>query len=182
MGDWATLVAAAGVSAIVSAIVSLLAVRQVTVRRSRAERADAAMQRIRAIVEPLLDALSRYEYVRPPEPRRIAERSHMDDHAAVVRIRHAAADLPLWRRALVDRRCRRVFGDYWTNLAIDYPNASSDEAGASFSAWLAASVRGRQEDDPGPVDGLIHRAYSEPAGRPVQNDLRRELRRLSAAR
>jgi hypothetical protein len=33
-----------------------------------------------------------------------------------------------------------------------------------------------------PVDGLLHRAHSQPSGHPVFKELRRELRRLSAAR
>lgn len=175
------MLASTGVSAVVGAVVSLLAVSQTTVRRARAERREAARLAVRERVAPLLAELARYEYLRPPEPRRSAERSHMDDHAAVMSIRRAAADLPPWRRWLVDRRCRRVFGAYWTDLARDYPSAKS-EGNESFSAWFAASVRDRREGDPSPLDGLMQRAYSESPGHPMLRELRRELRRLAAAR
>jgi hypothetical protein len=182
--DSSQLVASAGISAVVSAVVSLLSVRAVTVQQARAAQAEAARRAVRQAVAPLLDELARYEYLTDrPEPKRTSERSHMDDHAAVVRIRSAAAELPAWRRALVDRRCRRVFGYYWTDLARDYPSASNDPGAGSVGAWFASSVRGvHPTAGRGPLDGLLHRAYCQPPGDALLKDLRRELHRLSAAR
>lgn len=180
--DWSTLLASAGVSAVVGAVVSLLAVSQTTVRRAKAERADASRLAVRECVAPLLAELARYQYVGLERAKREAETSHMDDHAHVVAIRSAAADLPGWRRWLVDRRCRRVFGDYWTDLARDYPSVGR-ETGGTLTAWFAASVA-ESKRPPGarPVDGLMHRAYSQQSGHTLVDRLRRELRRLAAAR
>lgn len=183
--EWGTLLATAGVSAVVSALVSLWAVRMVTVRRAKAERADAARRAVRAEAEKLLRALARYRYTEGrPTPAR-GNTAEADDHAAVVRIRNAATDLPAWRRWLVDRRCRRVFGDYWTDLAIDYPSDLESGAG-TFIAHLNERLRAKRADGRGnqstPADSLIHRAYSELPGHPALDELRRELRHLAASR
>lgn len=171
--------ASAGVSAVVGAVVSLLAVSQTTVRQRRAERREAARLNLRQTVGALLDELARYQYqAGRPAPKRDDQHAHPEDHAAVVAIRAAAEDLPAWRRALIDRRSRRVFGAYWTDLARDYPS-QLDGGSGSFTAQLAAHFHGRGGD---PLDSLIHRAYAHPPGHPTQTDLRRELRRLAAAR
>ena len=60
--DWSTLIASAGVSAVVGAVVSLVAVSQVTVRRGRAERREAARLAVAAAVKPLQLELARYTY------------------------------------------------------------------------------------------------------------------------
>lgn len=183
--EWETLLVGAAVSAVVSAVVSLVAVHQVTVRRARAERADAALQTVKQLLEPLRVELERYRYLQPPDPKRTRERSHMDDHGQVVRILRVASDLSPIRARLVERRCRRVFGDYWVDMAIDLPSTGSgDTSSGSFSAWLAASIKepGGIPEGKGPVDGLLHRAYCEPAGNALQDDLRRELRALAKAR
>lgn len=174
--DWSTVIFGAGVSAIVSAVVSVVAVRSVTVRRARAERAEASRLAVKGIVEPLLNKLARYEFI-DGKPNRTMDTSDLDDHATVVKIRAAAGGLPSWRRALVDRRCRRVFGRYWVDLADGFP--SSD----SLHSWFAAAVKDDQVKLGGlPTDGLMHRAYMEPAGGSLQRQLRRELRRLARSR
>ena len=181
--DVATLLASAGVSAVVGAVVSVLAVSQTTVRRAKAERADAARQAVQAVVAPMRDELARYEFRQRPEPLRGPGRSHMDDHAAVVQVLDAATGLPAWRRWLVARRCRRVFGAYWTDLAIEYPGDPTDAH--TFSAWLASSLtrgRGSIPRGAGPLDGLLQRAYSELPGHSRLKDLRDELRSLSHCR
>lgn len=159
-----------------SSLVSLVAVRQVTVRRARAERAEAARVAVRAHVTAMIDDLARYRFQRRrTAPDRKPDLGAIGDHASVVRIRAAAADLPAWRRRRVDNRCRRVFGRTWTDLAINFPTKS--EGGESVGAWfaLAAEHRGPEEAD----FGLLHRAYSEMPGHPSQDQLASELRRLA---
>ncbi len=182
--DWVTVLVSGSTSAAVGVIVSLLAVPQTVVRQRRAERRDDARRLLEQAVDGLIVEHARYLYLRPPEPRRTNERSHMDDHGHVVRIRRAAADLSPLRRYLIDRRCRRVFGDYWTELARDLPAAdTADVISASVGAWFAAERRGAPPaDGRGPLDGLMQRAYSRPAGDPLVRKLGRELRRLRAAR
>lgn len=182
--DWSTVLASAGVSAVVGAVASLLAVSQTTVRQQRAARRELARHILRQAVAPLLDELARYEYLRRDnaKARRSGEAADMEDHARVVAIRAAATDLLGWRRALVDRRCGLVFGEYWTNLARDYPTKAAAGPG-SLGAWFAAAVSDHdRKPGAGPRDGLMHRAYSRPPGDPLQAELRRELRRLAAAR
>lgn len=168
-------------SAVVGAVVSLLVVSQTTVRRRRAERREAAREAVTAAVAPLLVELGRYRYqVRRPEPKRAGEQAdlaHLEDHAQLVTIRTAAADLPGWRRWLVDRRCRRIFGNYWNDLARDYPTRTDAD---TLTAWLAVSMNDGASGDP--RQSLIHRTYAEPPGHALGAELARELRRLSAAR
>ena len=112
--------------------------------------------------------------------RRTPEQGHLEDHTEVVRIRAAAADLPGWRRWLVDRRCRRVFGSTWTDLAIDYPT-NPEVSSDSVSAWLASA--GRSPEQGADADfGLLHRAWCELPGHPTQDQLAGELRKLAACR
>jgi hypothetical protein len=125
--------------------------------------------------------LARYQYLGRPDAKRTAQQSHMEDHGHVVQIRAAAADLSLVRRWLVDRRLRKTIGEYWTNLAIDLPT-DADHNG-SFSAWLAASLKdGEVRSGRGPFDGLLHRSYMKPPGDVLQEQLRRNLKRLAACR
>ncbi len=180
--DWLTLIASAGVSPVVGAVVSLVAVSQVTVRRARAERREAARLAVAAVVKPLQLELARYTYAagQRTSSKRDNEAAHMDDHRHVVAILGAAPDLPAWRRRLVDRRCRRVFGAYWCDLARDYPSAG-ETGGGSLTAWLASSMQDHHGAED-PRSSHLHRAYATPPGSPVQDELRRELRRLAAAR
>jgi hypothetical protein len=100
----------------------------------------------------------------------------MDDHTAVVSIRTAASNLPLWRRWLIERRCRRVFGE-WTRLAIEFPTKPSGDE--TVAAWLSPAI---EHSDDGVEWGLRQRAYSELPGHPAQHKLSVELRRLAGAR
>ena len=103
----------------------------------------------------------------------------MDDHAVVARLLRAAEPLTWWRRRLVARRCRRIFGSYWTDLAIDYPsNGAVDETG-SVAAWFAAAMKGQEPQ--GPLDALMHRAYCELPPHKLLDGLCRELRLLRNA-
>lgn len=76
----------AGVSAVVGAVVSLVAVSQVTVRRARAERREAARLAVAAAGKPLQLELARYTYAagQRTSSKRDNEAAHMDDHQHVV--------------------------------------------------------------------------------------------------
>lgn len=183
--DWSTVFLSAGVSALVGTLVSLSAVHQTTVRKARAERADAARLAVRDLVAPILGELRRYEYVSPAEPARTPNRIHSEDHVRVSSILQTASNLPPWRRRLVERRCRRVFGEYWTDLAIEYPGGGANDANP-MTAWIVRSAKDQDgfatTTERGPLKALMQRAYSERAGHPLLADLRRELRRLAACR
>lgn len=68
------------------AVVSLVAVSQVTVRRARAERREAARLAVAAAVRPLQLELARYTYAagQRTSSKRDNEAAHMDDHQHVV--------------------------------------------------------------------------------------------------
>lgn len=181
--DWVTLLASASISAVIGTFFSLLTVSRVTVQRARAERREAARMAVAAEVKPLLIELARYEYQRGRDTtKREAEGPmYLEDHSAVVRIRAAASDLSWPRRQLVDHRCRRVFGDYWVNLARDYPTEPRSD-GDTVTSFFAASLRKGEDLGGDPREAMMHRAYSRPPGDKAQRTLRRELRRLAGAR
>jgi hypothetical protein len=53
----------------------------------------------------------------------------MEDHRLVSQTLAASSTLPGWRRALMHRRCNRVFGKYWRRLADDLPDDGSGTKG-----------------------------------------------------
>src|SRR5687768_8138741 len=150
--DWPTFVVSAGVSA----VVSWFTVRALTVRKARTELAEAARLSVKEVVQPLLSELGRYEYIRLPKAKRNGVLAALEDHTQVVQVRSAAEGLRWWRRALVKRRCRRVFGRYWVDLAEDFPTKDST------LSFLASALKDDQvRDGETPTDGLIHHAYSQ---------------------
>ena len=85
---------------------------------------------------------------------------------AVLRV---AEDLPLWRRALVRRRCRIIFGPEWSELAEEQIDFSADAMGDA--GHLLTRALFQQIDDGVRVlgsgrpkvtfsTGLIQRVYS----------------------
>ena len=60
--DWSNAITTAGISAVVSVVVSLLSVATVTVRQERAKRREAARLKLEAAVAPLRDRLARHRY------------------------------------------------------------------------------------------------------------------------
>ena len=159
---------------------SLLTVSHLTVRRSRAERHEEARQGLKKAVSPLREELIRYRnQTKRTSTKRGDDYSHLEDHERLVAVRTAAADLPAWRRRLIDRRCRRVFGDYWTNLARRYPSEHGGGKG-SFVSLLSASSGDNGEDDS--RESLIHRTFASPPTSPLGAQLDRQLRLLAAGR
>ncbi len=179
--EWPTVLLSAGISAVVGAVVSLLAVSQVTTRRARAERADASRRALAAVVGPLRSDLRKYQLGMNRGLQRGPATAQLDDHRLVSGILAASSDLPWWRRRLVERRCRRVFGDHWTDLARDWPYDPSS-VGAALGPSLMAGIRaGKNGQSAAPVAGLIHRAYTNAPGHVLLQQLDRQLRLLAAA-
>lgn len=182
--EWGTVLASAGVSAVVGAVVSLLAVSQVTVRQARAAEREDARRSIRELAETQVRLVMRYSFVEREGSRAMRDSddgtSHLDDHTTVAAILIAARGLSKMRRRLVERRCRRIFGRYWVDLALYYPSASANGE-ESFLVWLTANT-GIVPTKNDSWESLIHRAYSKPPGAPEQRELGHELRRLAASR
>lgn len=181
--DVSTLLASAAVSAVVGTLVSVAAVSQVTVRRARAERADAARRAVVGIVSPLRVDIGKYRARMLPGLGREPQTAQMADYETVSRVLAAAADLPGWRRRLVLRRCRRVFGRYWTDLAELSP-ADPSSLGSIVAPVLVAEYQRLKAgaDLSGRTDGLMHRALCCPPEDGMVGDLARELAQLAGCR
>lgn len=179
--DWSTVVVSAAISAIVGALVSIAAVSQTTVRQRRAERRDEALLALKRVVTPLRSDLRLCELGIRTGNKRTSERSHIDDHRLATDVLDSTEKTSRLRSSLVRRRCRRVFGEYWTTLAEEMPYADDSLGSAVVPALLGAPrllENGTLRSSP--VAGLLHRAYMEDPGSREQSQLHRELRRLSA--
>lgn len=181
--DVSTALATAGISATVSALVSLTAVASVTVRQERAKRREAAREEIRAVVRPLQDYLARYVFTarNSAPPRELGGAMAMDDLADALRVIRASDPLPRWRRQLVERRVGRIYGEGVVRLIRDYPLSKGSSSDQAFSAWLTATLLAVELPDH-PNQSLLHRTYSKPSSPTSGKPLSRELRRLSEAR
>lgn len=171
-----------------SLLVSYIGVRYFTAQRVRAEREVAALDAVEEAVSPLLREARSFAG-RPHQPRREAGVAAMDDGVNALRVLDAARHLPRWRRALVERRCRRVFGDAWVGHALPEVGVPERNEGERSGRIFARGLFERH-DTPGfhmagtgrPVvtvsDGLIQRTYE---GAEDPSRLVRELTRLSRA-
>lgn len=174
--DIPTLLASAGISAIVGTIVSLLAVSQVTVGKMRAERAEESRRTIRAFVRKLSRDVAAYQAGEAAHLQRDTSPAHLQDAEDAATILAAAQDLRLWPRIVLRLRTRRIFGRQLTALAERYPSAEE----RTFGAMLAPMLRKQLQKTPGskPVtmlDGLIHRALSSAPNHWRVRQLRLEL-------
>jgi len=173
----------AGVSAVVGALVSLVAVAQVTVRQAKAQGGFEARQVVAKVVQPWISDVGMYRLRRLASMQREPDRAHADDHARVSDVLTAGANLPNWRLRLVRRRLNRLFGPFWLELASLRP-ADTSTTGSTFAVILQAELHARDqgEDPRRRVSGLYHRALSQEPGHPLQDRLLRELRRLGQCR
>lgn len=182
--QWSTLIASAGVSAVVGAVVSLFAVSQVAVRQARAIAREDARRSVRELADAQVRRAMRYAFAPRDGDRAIRAAddglSHLDDHSVVAAILVAARGLSAPRRWLVRRRCRAIFGNYWTELALLYPAASANGE-ESFLLWLTANA-GAVPIANDSCESLMHRAYSKPPGDSSQDQLRKQFARLSSCR
>jgi hypothetical protein len=182
--DWGTAFATAGISALVSVVVSLLSVATVTVRQERAKRREQARLALEAAVVPLRDRLARYRYTvaRETAARQPEGPAHLSDLEDLITVWRATSGLPAWRRFLVERRLRKIYGNGMVDLVRDYPTAPSESASnASLTAFFASSVSGVEPKDQ-PTASLIHRTYSQPPSAGRGKPLTRHLSLLARAR
>ncbi|HCS61031.1 MAG TPA: hypothetical protein DIW46_06480 [Microbacterium sp.] len=172
-----------------SLIVSYIGVRYFTGAKIRAERSDTARRQLRAVVGPWLKSASSYAGRKKRTPMREIAVAHAQDGVDALTVLRIAEDLPVWRRALVRRRCRRVFGEKWTSFAIRELPSTGD---ASESGWqITAMALFEDHDGVGVVgagkprvsfsSGLIQRAYASTTSQDAKN-LARELSKLRNAR
>jgi hypothetical protein len=181
--DWSTAIATAGISATVSVVVSLLSVATVTVRQERAKRREAARLAFEAAVLPLRDRLARYRYTaaRETAQREPEGPAHLSDLEDLIIIWRATDGLPSWRRFLIERRLRFIYGNGLVDLVRDYPSASESASDATMSSFFAASVSGVEPPDQ-PTASLLHRTYSQPPSARKGKALAKHLSLLAKGR
>lgn len=91
-------------------------------------------------------------------------------------------DMGRVRGWLVRRRARRIFGAYWTDLAVASPYDDTSLGAALAPALKANYEAGKAGRSGEATAGLLHRALCEEPGHPLLTELDRELGRLQAAR
>jgi hypothetical protein len=115
---------------------------------------------------------------------RLPKQPNSADQLAASEVLQGASGLGWLRRWLVRRRCRRIFGRFWTDRAELFPAAYSEEsAGPAVFAGLGLNSHPfRSGNAAAAVSQRLHRAYAAQPGDPLQAELDRELKRLRQAR
>jgi hypothetical protein len=170
--DVSTLLTSAGVSAVVAVFTAGTVAR----RKDRADRDLAARRAVREAVRPVRQEVARWD--RQGASNRKPRLAVPADPEAVSAVLDALPDLPAWRRWLVQRRLRRLFGTLWIEHLEVLPYNPE-------TTMLSALLR--QERDEGPTgrarlltDGQIHRTLAGTPWGLSARDLDRQLRRLAA--
>lgn len=168
-----TLLASAGISAVISAVVALLASSSTKVRQMRAERAELARLRVYEVTKRMRRELRLYsDGMSHSSAREAKDGYHAADHKVCSEILAAAEGLGVLRRLLVEWRCRRIFGHFTYELSQDAPyNGSSP--GHVIAPILVRQFNATKDLD---VTGyLLSRAYCTPPGHASQGRARRQL-------
>lgn len=181
--DWSTVLLSAGVSAIVGAVVSIVAVSQVTVRRAQAESRYQAAQQIKALVAPEIARVVKYQAGMDEGQRREGGRYHSADFVMASQVLAIAESLGWLRRRFVRRRCRLVYGAFTTRLAEVSPTDGAS-LGSVMAPLMSATYGGG--DPSGSADNLLdgraYEAMTEDHEAPEVKRFLRDLRRLASCR
>lgn len=177
---WQSVLIPAAVSGIVSVLISILTISQVTVRSARAERREGARVSLARRAAAMRLTLRQYRQ-NDHGGRRRPDAWVADDAVAAAGALAEAEDLSPIRRRLVHRRIRRVFGSEAFDVAelVD-PARASDSAVVTSLVRQAARIEGKLP--PGLAAGILHEAYAaEPLDQRLCDRLDRELRLLGRA-
>lgn len=175
--DWATLLAAAGLSG----VVSWLTARHVAVRQRRAGDHEDARAELRELLTPTRRLVAQYRA--DVREGRDATKGRTEDAALAGKVLALADRLPWWRRVLVRRRLRRLVGPVWFDLA-ELHGVEDDTT--AFNAWFVSQVAATRAERRGEhVErssdlGTLHRALSGERDAPVVAEVERDLRRLAS--
>lgn len=170
------------VSAGLSAVVAVFTAGAVARVKARADRDLAGRAAVRTAVRPLRQELSLWAYQGIVERER--GRASARDAEVVSAILAVVDDLPAWRRPLVRRRLRRLFGHTWVRYSELWPYDPDNPMNTLIRAAVYEHrVGGPTGEGALLTSGLVHRTLSGDVfgGRPAKR-LDGELRRLSAAR
>jgi hypothetical protein len=110
--EWSSVITSGTVSAVVSGIVSVMTARRVAGHQEAGRLATQARHRMRELVGPELTKVRQYQSRSPASFGRGDEEdaSHQSDILLCAQLLVASADLTWWRRTLVRRRLRKLFG------------------------------------------------------------------------
>jgi hypothetical protein len=178
--DWSTVLVSTSLSAVVGALVSLLAVSQTTTRQRRAERRDDGRQRLKAVVAPRQVAVKKYQSKLLSSLKREEQVIHGDDYSFASEVLAAAEELSSWRRWLVNRRARRVIGAFIVDTAAVSPGEGDSWGGVAV--LLIRQYTSHDLSEPARRIGLYHHALMTDPGSTELKRLEKELRRLAAGR
>jgi hypothetical protein len=126
--DWGTIVASAATGAASGGFVSWLAAPHTANRQERGQDRSKGRQVIRSIVGPILTNVRQYQahafgsMGRDPEEHTI----HADDIALCSQILSTSSTLSWWRRRLVVRRVKQLFGSTTVELCGVHGESASD--------------------------------------------------------
>lgn len=152
-----------------SLIVAYIGVRYFTGAKIRAERADVARRELRQTVAPWLRAARDRSVGRGRNLQRESRTADTQDGVDALAVLRIAQDLPVWRRLLVRRRCRLIFGDEWADLAEEQVEMSTDAVADANHILTRAlfqqlddgvNVLGAGKSKVSFSTGLIQRVYS----------------------
>lgn len=193
--SWEIVLTSAAISTVVSAVVTLLLAGRVAVRQRRAEAAEAGLVTLRGIVAPWRLELTQFGLGMANSLRRNISTSHAEDHGYATQVMSTAQELRRIRRWLVRRRCRRVFGAYWTTLAEQmpwdgepdtYPLTAHLTNALAADSWGAHRLNALSSAWGAPAldvtTSLYQRAYTARPGDELQRKLARQLLLLAAGR
>lgn len=159
--DVPTLLASAGISAIVGTLVSLLAVSQVTVGKMRAERAEEARLTIRAFLRQTIRDVAAYQAGDAENLQRDPAVAHIQDAEDAATVLGAAQNLRWWPRQVLRWRTHRIYGREFSALAERYSSTEERTLRAMLAPMIKKQLQksrsGRQVTM---LDGLLHRALS----------------------
>jgi len=129
--DYATITT----SALVSVVLSVLVAARVAARQEKGRAQQRAQDEVRELAQP------RWREARAVElglakPSRRPGTIVGDDLVFAGHVLAHADGLSPWRRRLVRRRLRRLFGRMW----VDYLDVNPAAGNAWFSAWIKASL------------------------------------------
>jgi hypothetical protein len=178
--DIPTLLASAGISAVVGTMVSLVAISQVTVGKMRAERAEEARREIRAFLRKVIRDVANYQAGHAEHMQRDPSRGHIQDAEDAAVILSSAQDLRWWPRQVVRLRTRRIYGREFAALAERYPSPEARTMGALLGPMIKRQLQAPSGGKAVTMlDGLLHRALSSSPNASQVRRLRVELHLLS---
>jgi hypothetical protein len=184
--DWPTIVASVIVSAVVGAGVSWYTARHVAGREEQGKSAVEARRAIRQIVGPELTKVRQYQAHAAGSMGRDddGEAIHAGDLGLCARLLLASDGLPRWRRLLVRRRLRQLFGPNMVALCDVHGETAADPS-AAIGLLLNRQLMGLQLPDarlPQPDRGQFDQALRCPPNSPRVSELIRSLERLARSR